>query len=148
MAKTTQPIEAVFPDILSRISAGELLTDICDDVGFTRAWFYKWLNEDEARVDAYARARDIQQESWADDIVKISEDSLHDTKEREDGSETMDGEWVARCKLRVDTKKWLMAKLAPRRYGDKQAVELSGKDGGPIQTTQIVVHRGKAPKAQ
>jgi hypothetical protein len=152
MAKPTekQKIEDVFPEICARVASGELLTDICESFGFTRSWFYLWLSADAARVDAYARAREQQQHAWADDIVKLADVCRVGNKvtEKGDGTvETVTADRVERTRLQIESRKWLMARLNPRAYGDKQAVELSGKDGGPIQTTQIVVHRGKAPKA-
>ncbi len=37
---------------------------------------------------------------------------------------------VARSRLQVDTRKWLLSKLIPRQYGD--TVALTGADGGPL----------------
>lgn len=47
------------------------------------------------------------------------------------------GEATARVqaeKLRIDARKWLLARMAPKRYGDKITQEISGPDGRPIQT--------------
>ena len=35
-------------------------------------------------------------------------------------------------RMRVDARKWMMGKLAPKKYGDKQVLEHGGPDGGPI----------------
>ena len=32
-----------------------------------------------------------------------------------------------------NTSKWLASKLAPKKYGEKIAAELSGPEGGPVQ---------------
>jgi hypothetical protein len=45
---------------------------------------------------------------------------------------------VARSRLRIDPRKGLASKLAPKKYGDKVAAELSGPDGGPIREALIV----------
>lgn len=43
--------------------------------------------------------------------------------------------------LMVDTRKWLMAKLAPKKYGDKIANEI----GGPVEVNAITdMDRAKA----
>jgi hypothetical protein len=44
---------------------------------------------------------------------------------------------VNRARLRVDTRKWLMSKIAPKRFGDKRSHELTGANGGPIQTVDL-----------
>jgi hypothetical protein len=43
----------------------------------------------------------------------------------------LNGDHVQRSKLRIDTRLKLLAKWNPK-YADKSAVELTGKDGGPI----------------
>jgi hypothetical protein len=35
--------------------------------------------------------------------------------------------------LRVDTRKWMAGKLAPKKYGEKVTQEITGNDGGPIE---------------
>ncbi len=49
-----------------------------------------------------------------------------------DGKKTLDHEHVQRSRLRVDTRKWLMARMAPKKYGDK--MQHTGEGGGPIRT--------------
>lgn len=39
---------------------------------------------------------------------------------------------VRAIQLEVDTLKWLLCKLMPHKYGDKQALEVTGKDGSPL----------------
>ena len=37
-------------------------------------------------------------------------------------------------RLQFDARKWLASKLAHKQFGDKLTTELTGADGGPIQT--------------
>ena len=46
--------------------------------------------------------------------------------------ETPDAVAVARNKLRIDTRKWILSKMLPREYGDK--LELSGDPDKPLYT--------------
>ena len=46
---------------------------------------------------------------------------------------------VDRSRLMVDAREWLASKLAPKKYGDKVSTEVSGPDGGPIQTENTIV---------
>lgn len=63
----------------------------------------------------------------AEDIIEIADDSgLDVTLDAESGAPRVDGEAIQRAKLRVDTRKWLMSKVAPHRYGDKVDVGLTG----------------------
>ncbi len=69
-------------------------------------------------------------EKWSDDVVRIADDASNDYMERlgKDGEveRVIDPETVQRSRLRIDTRKFLMAKLAPRVYGDKLAVDVTG----------------------
>ncbi|MEX3630328.1 MAG: hypothetical protein VB138_13605 [Burkholderia sp.] len=86
----------------------------------------------------YARARDVGLDEMADDLLNISDDGRNDWMDNQDPDNPgydFNGEHFQRSRLRVDTRKWYLSKLAPKRYGEKTALELSGPDGGPIVTT-------------
>jgi hypothetical protein len=53
-----------------------------------------------------------------------------DTEMGEDGIERTNHEVVARARLRVDTRKWAMSKLAPKKYGDR--ITHGGDPDAPI----------------
>ena len=53
-------------------------------------------------------------------------------KDQEPGY-VVNGEAIQRSRLRVDARKWLLSKLAPKKYGDKIETTLQGPDGGAIQ---------------
>jgi hypothetical protein len=44
----------------------------------------------------------------------------------------INGEHIQRSRLRVDARKWLLAKMLPKVFGDRIAAELTGKDGAPL----------------
>jgi hypothetical protein len=90
------------------------------------------LSERKEFSDQYARAREAQADSWADDIIQISDDGENDTYKDEDGHERTNQDVIARSRLRVDTRKWLMARMAPKKYGDKITQEHTGAEGGPL----------------
>ena len=111
----------------------------------------RWLGANPAFRDQYARAREMQAEHWADEIIEIADDVTNDyiTKERGDGSkyEAVDGEHINRSRLRVDTRKWLMARLAPKKYGDRVTNELIGNKDSPllhvVQVEFVVANGGQ-----
>ena len=59
------------------------------------------------------------------------------TKETADGIETWTGDCVDRTRLMLDTRKWLLAKLQPKKYGDRVQTELCGPDGGAVGITIV-----------
>lgn len=70
----------------------------------------------------------------AEEILDIADDGTNDWMEKKDDEDNCigwreNGEAVQRSKLRVDTRKWLMSKLAPKKYGEKQEIKHSGSIG-------------------
>lgn len=116
--------------ILERMSEGTPLRHVCANnpdlpgESTVRGWAVQDVDGFAAR---YARAREAQVEAMAEDIIEIADDSgLDVTLDAESGAPRVDGEAIQRAKLRVDTRKWLMSKVAPHRYGDKVDVGLTG----------------------
>lgn len=141
VGRPTDYTEELAADICVRLSEGESLKGICagDDMP-NRATVFRWLAVHEAFRDMYARAREEQADTLADEIVSISDEECTMVRadkhpgvkaDDEDGSleVVFDSTAVARNRLRVDARKWVAAKLKPRKYGDKLA--LGGADELP-----------------
>ena len=97
---------------------------------------YGWLNNDPAFAEQYARAREAQMDIQAEEILEIADDMANDTHTTKygDGTERVspNTEWISRSRVRIDTRKWLMSKLAPKKYADKIVQQHTGADGGPL----------------
>ena len=127
-------------EICERMIAGESLNQICRSDGMPdKSTVFRWLEAHEPFRDNYARAREMLVDSFADEILEISDDGSNDWAARESGDDEEDSggmfinhEHINRSRLRVDTRKWLMSKLLPKKYGDASKVELTGKDGAAI----------------
>lgn len=70
----------------------------------TKTTVYRWLASNPTFRDLYARAKEEQAESLADEIVSIADDETDDPQSR---------------RVRVDARKWVAARLLPRKYGDR-----------------------------
>jgi hypothetical protein len=97
--------------------------------------------------DLYARALIIRAHSWAEEIIDISDDGRNDWEERESKNGNtfiaLNQEHVQRSRLRVDSRKFLLAKMLPRLYGDKvEAAPLEAPEG------DIILERGADRKSQ
>ncbi len=139
--------------ICAQIAHGQGLKSICaSDAMPTDRTVYRWLRmEDHAEFrQMYARAREDQQDHWADEIIEIADDATNDWMERETRSgETVtvvDSEHLNRSRLRVDTRKWLMAKLMPRKYGDFKTLEHRWQMEFHVKRIELVDHA--APKTK
>lgn len=65
----------------------------------------------------------------ADEIVEISDTPVEGVRREksEQGVKEVTEDMLGHRRLQVDTRKWYLSKLAPKKYGDKQHVEVSGK---------------------
>ncbi len=101
---------------------------------------YRWLAEDKEFQKRYARARTISTEAMEQEIIEIIDDGRNDWMERQnaDGStyEVVNHEHIMRSRARVDTRKWIMARRAPKKYGDRLDVTSGDK---PIKPTRVVL---------
>lgn len=107
--------------ICDEIANGKTLPQICQAEAMPgERTIRRWARDDEAFRQAYAHAREEQMHTWADEIITISDDSTRDVSE--DGRVNHDH--ISRSKLRIDTRKFLMAKIAPKTFGDKLDVDV------------------------
>lgn len=94
---------------------------------------YLWMAKHIEFSESYARAREDQADTLADQILEIADDGRNDTYTDDEGKEFVNHDVINRSRLRVDARKWVAAKLKPRKYGDKVSTELSGPNGGAVQ---------------
>ena len=105
--------EATIRRVCEGVARGEGLRSVCGPDRARgmpdEATAYGWLSEKPDFTRRVAQAR----EAWADliieEMLEISNGAAGDAKD------------VNRDKLRIETRKWLVAKLSPARYGDKAA---------------------------
>ncbi|PDT58878.1 hypothetical protein CO678_27085 [Bradyrhizobium diazoefficiens] len=118
--------EEIFTDICERMANGQGLRKICSDRDMpSRSTFLRWVETDTGRQAKYQKAREALMDWYSEEILAIAWDDSKDTIKREGKADLCNHEWIARSRLKVDTLKFLMAKLHPKRYGDKlpEAVE-------------------------
>jgi len=123
--------------ICDKLADGESLRKIClaDDMP-GKATVFRWLAADKTFQDQYARAREAQADTLADEILDIADDGSNDFM---GDDEKYNGDAVQRSRLRVDARKWLAGKLRPKVYGDKTLI---GSDPeNPLPTGFAVTFR-------
>lgn len=94
--------------------------------GATPSVVLDWKERHAEFGEQYARARQIGYQLLADEILEISDDGANDTYVDEDGQLRTDQDVIARSKLRVDSRKWMLSKMLPKVYGEKLQTEHSG----------------------
>lgn len=111
--------------VIANMEAGLTCWKACEKANVKHSTFMLWVSQDPTLADRYAHARENFIEKIAADLMEISDQD----------PETVDGkkDWAAiqKHKLQVDTRKWLLSKLAPKKYGDM--IKLAGHDGGAVK---------------
>jgi len=124
--------------ICAEIAGGRSAREICRDPGMpSLRTIFTWLaRHDEFRA-MYTAAREAQADYLAEELLEIADDATNDwiQRRREDGTivTVLNGEHVQRSRLRIDTRKFLLAKLQPKKYGDHVTTTLTGPDGGAVR---------------
>lgn len=108
----------------------------------------RWLAEEDENGcnplrERYARAKEAQADYMAEELAELHEKAWVPMIDDETGEPIRDKDGrvlryvdkssAAVVRLEAENKKWLMGKLKPKKYADKQTHEHSGPNGGPIQ---------------
>lgn len=136
MGRPSDYDEAVAEEICLDIATSTVsLETICerDDFPDVRT-VYRWLMRHDEFRQQYTRAKELQVQVMADQILPIADTTQTGIKRKitDAGEEITEGDMIEHRKLQIDSRKWLLAKLMPKKYGDKLSTELSGPDGGAI----------------
>lgn len=112
--------------ICEKIANGRSLRSICAEDGMpTTSTVCKWLIENKEFSEQYTRARDKQADYFAEEIIEIA-----DSAEAESAA-------VAKAKLQIDARKWAASKIAPKKYGDKQEIDVKSSDGSMTPAVRL-----------
>ncbi len=94
--------------ICERIADGKSLRKVCaeDDALPDRGTVLRWLAKDEHQEfrGQYARAQDERADVYFEQTMEISDDA------------GADRDAIAKARLRVDTRKWVCARMNPKKY--------------------------------
>ena len=117
----------VIEEVLSRIAQGETLASLGRELGFHPQSWADRMRTDEGLAIAYAEAREIGHDALADQTLEIA-----------DGTRPS-SEHVQLRKLRIETRLKLLACWSPKKYGNKQTVDVGNKEGETlkVETTPV-----------
>jgi hypothetical protein len=123
--------QAIFDEVCNRLEEGRSLRSVCSDDDMPhRRDVNKWINEVAGASDQYARACEERAETLFDELVDIA-DNAQDAQ-------------LAR--LQVDTRKWYLSKVKPKKYGDRSQIDHT-TDGKAFNAPTIVIQSsGEAPE--
>lgn len=129
MSKKSGYTPEIGAKICELLATGKSLRAICRENSDlpTEATVRKWVIADAEFATHYTRARDLGLDCLADEIIEIAdtqEEGVRVETGRE-GTKEVREDMLGHRRLKVDTRKWYLSKLAPKRYGDR--LELDGK---------------------
>ena len=126
--------EEIAEEVCWRLAHGESLVSICSSEHLPHcATIYRWLIRFPIFCEMYARAREDQADTNADEILAIA-DEMPPEYTDEKGRTSLDQTYIMWQKQRIEARKWTAAKLKPRKYGDRVALE--GVEGGAAIKTE------------
>lgn len=129
--KTGRPsdyLPEVAADICSLLANGESLRKVCERPGMpNKSTVFRWLAQHEEFRDQYAKATETRADAIFEEMFDIADDVAEEAAA------------VGKARLRIDTRKWALARMNPKKYGDKvtQDIDVKSSDGSmsPKPTT-------------
>lgn len=115
-------------DICARIANGESLRNICRDKSMPdKTTVLRWVDDNNDFCDQYARACARREDSFFDDLIEIAD------------SVTADAAEVAKARVQIDARKWVLSRMNPKKYGDRVQQEVSGSIGAEVTLIERVI---------
>jgi len=104
--------EALAADICAKLVDGHSLRAVCRSESMPSiSSVMLWLTKHPSFSEQYAKATEERAAGMFEDMLDIADDV-----ETEPAS-------IAKARLRVDTRKWALSRMNPKKYGDKVQVD-------------------------
>jgi hypothetical protein len=129
-AKPVRDKDAICQSVLQGMRDGLSAFKACQAAGVPQSTFNRWVDADAKLAEDYAHAREDLIERMANDVLELADSEVPET-----GDGKRDWQAIQQRKLQVDSRKWLLSKLAPKKYGDR--LELAGDKENPLQVQTI-----------
>lgn len=137
-------IQELADKICNELAQGISLRTVCkaDDMPSGVAIF-RWLRTYPEFRKQYEDAKQESTDAMAEDVLDIADDGTNDyVLDNYDKGKTpgyqLNGENIQRSRLRVDTRKWLMSKMKPKKYGEKLDMTSDGKAISQIVGVNVI----------
>lgn len=109
--------------ICSELASGKSMRTVCkpDDMP-SMDTIFRWIREKPEFSEHYAKAKAEAADALVEEMIDIADSGTNDWMENHDPDNPgyrANGEHIQRSRLRVETRKWIAAKLKPKKYGEK-----------------------------
>lgn len=113
--------------ICELLIGGKSLAKICEEnpeFPSPQTVFYH-LHKSPQFMEDYVRAREAQTEAYCLQLTELADNSA------------LTAEAINKARLQIDTRKWVMSRLKPKKYGDHSILEHTGT----VQHEQLIIQR-------
>lgn len=115
-------------ELFAAVSGGTPVAQALREIGCDWRTFSRLCEAEVDVLTGYKAATDALLMHWAAEVVTIADAMGKDVLTDAEGKLYGNGVAVARDRLRVDSRRWLLSKLKPERYGDKIDITTDGKE--------------------
>lgn len=127
--------EEIAAEILTAIATTRVgLATICQNEHFPEPrTVYRWLMQNADFCQRYARAKEDSLQILEDELLELADNTRlgEIVTLKGDGTEERKiADMLDHRKLQIETRKWLMGKLKPKKYGDRTV--LAGDKDAPL----------------
>ena len=140
-SKEAQEIrEAKFKLIITDIQTkGQGLNKAAKKHGLNPNTFFNMVEKDAQLLKQYTRALELKADVIAERITRNSHNRTNDFYIDSEGNKKPNPVAVQRDRLMLDADKWLLSKIAPKKYGDRLTLDGEVKTGAPLTIENINV---------
>jgi hypothetical protein len=122
--------EEMVEKVCDAIASPKSLTAVCKNAWApNKKTFLRWVEKYPTVRAAYEQAIRDREERLFEEVIEIADS----------------GRDPAKTRVQVDARKWVLARMNPKKYGDRMTNELTGAGGGPIESNMTITFV-KSPK--
>ncbi len=123
--RSSDYLPEVAADICSQLADGESLRKVCERPGMpAKATVFRWLAQHEEFRDQYAKATETRADAIFEEMFDIADSVAEEAAA------------VGKARLRIDTRKWALARMNPKKYGDKVSQEIDHRSSDGTMATK------------
>lgn len=130
-------------EVIKLIAEGSSARAAIKQVGISQSTFFGAVLDSDEIAKQYARAMDIRSAIMFEQIEEIADDASEDVAFDNNGNPKQNSEFIQRSKLRVDARKWMLARMNPRKYSDSMNIDHTSK-GAKIEIVRRVINGDEA----
>lgn len=109
------------------IMEGGSVAQAAEKAGIKKSIVFDWIRTREDFAERYRSAVEIRTFIMEDKFLDLFQKAHEAALDPECGRER-----VQAIRVELDTLKWILSKMLPKKYGDRSAVEMTGAEGKPL----------------